>query len=60
MDVPSRPENEILRLKTQAQVDHETELSTLRRKLEDEKAEKLRQVAEEIEAKRHTGIKEAL
>ena len=41
-------------------MDHETELSTLRRKLEDEKAEKLRQVAEEIEAKRHTGIKEAL
>jgi hypothetical protein len=54
------PENEIVRLKTEAQMEHETELAALRRRLEDEKAEKLRAVAAEIESKRHSGIKEAL
>ena len=41
-------------------MDNETELAALRRRLEDEKAAKLRSVAEEIEEKRNTGVKEAL
>jgi hypothetical protein len=53
-------ENEVVRLKAQAAIDHEAQLSALRRRLEDEKRDKIREVAAEIEAKKHSGVKEAL
>jgi hypothetical protein len=52
-------ENEILRLRTKASLDLETDLAALRRQLEDERAAKVRAVMDEIERENQQSVQAA-
>jgi hypothetical protein len=58
--LPPTAENDLVRMKAQAAIDHDSQLAALRRRLEDEKRDKIREVAAEIEAKKHSGVRETL